>query len=98
MRGNTHHSVRTVHPPLHDELAEEMDTFHPAVQSSISLSLPDLLTKRFCEAKSAVKEYNKSLVNPNAGLDVVVTPLGTSSAIPTKYRNGKDIFTSSYSI
>lgn len=96
MRANTRHGVRPVQPPVYSKIAEEKDTFHPAVQSSSALSLPDLTTKRFTEAKSAVAEYAKSgLVSPRPGSDVVVTPLGTSSAVPTKYRNGNGLSTSS---
>lgn len=92
MRANARHGIRPFHPPAYDKSMEEMDLFHPAAQSSIPLPLPDLTMKQFSEAKAAVAEYmNRGLAAGRLGSDVIVTPLGTSSAVPTKYRNGDSV-------
>ena len=92
MRANTHHNVRPFRSPFHDKLAESKDTFHPAVRCSPALSLPDVILRRFSEAKSAATGYAEcDLVSEKPGANVIISPLGTSSAIPTKYRNGRSM-------
>lgn len=71
--------------------ADEGDRFHPAIQSPEDLSLPFLTNKEFTEAKEAVARVSNGsgpATEHLPGSNIVVTPLGTSSAVPTKYRNG----------
>jgi ribonuclease Z len=83
---NARHWVRPVQPPVYEAVSTEQD----AVQSLVPISLPDLTMKRFSEAKQAVAEFSKNgMTTSKPGFDVVITPLGTSSACPTKYRNGR---------
>ncbi|KAF7972807.1 hypothetical protein HWV62_16994 [Athelia sp. TMB] len=72
----------------YDKLIEEKDMFHPAAESQVPLALSDATAKRFQEAKNAVLEYASHYdIAETPGSEVIVTPLGTSSAVPTKYRN-----------
>jgi hypothetical protein len=52
-------------------------------------SLPTLTLERFADAKKNIEDHleNGNVNIPN-GANVGVIPLGTGSAIPTKYRNG----------
>lgn len=71
---------------------EEKDLFHPAAEVHAPLALSDLTAKRFQEAKDAVVQYSLcSSIPETPGSNVIITPLGTSSAVPTKYRNGEFI-------
>lgn len=82
---NARHWIRPFRPPIYDKPSEEQDGVH----SSTPVCLPELTTKRFFEARQAVAEFSKGdLAASKPGSDVVITPLGTSSACPTKYRNG----------
>ena len=82
---NARHYIRPFKPPIYDQASDEQT----ALQSSTPVSLPDLTAKRFSEAKEAVTEFSKTdQVTLKPGSDVVITPLGTSSACPTKFRNG----------
>lgn len=90
LRANTRHGIRPFHLPVYDKSMEEKDLFHPAMEAQAPLALSDATAKRFQESKDAVMQYvahNSIVETPGSG--VIVTPLGTSSAIPTKYRNGK---------
>ncbi|KIM85847.1 hypothetical protein PILCRDRAFT_817088 [Piloderma croceum F 1598] len=81
---NARHWIRPFQPPIYDKPSEEQDGVH----SSTPVCLPELMTKRFFEARQAVEEFSKNdLATSKPGSDVVITPLGTSSACPTKYRN-----------
>ena len=85
MRPNARHWLRPFQSPVYEEQQD-------IVQSSEFVSLSDLTRKRFSEAKNAVAEFSKSgRVSKQPGCDVVITPLGTSSACPTKYRNGRSL-------
>lgn len=83
--------MRPPAPPIHETPEEAGDLFHPAVSSEDATlrTLPALTLERFAEAQKSVEEQLKSggVVVPK-GADVRVVPLGTGSAIPTKYRNG----------
>lgn len=69
---------------------EEKDLFHPVSQGKTSLVLSDETSKRFREAQDAVAQQAAgSTIVDAPGYNVIVTPLGTSSAVPTKYRNGR---------
>lgn len=68
---------------------EEYDRFHPAVTSPAPTPLPPSTLERFSEAKANIETFRRSgrLPTPK-GADVKILPLGTGSAIPSKYRNG----------
>lgn len=83
--------MRPPAPPVQETFAEDVDLFHPAVSSqNPSLrTLPTLTLQRFAEGKKITEDHlNSGSVNIPNGADVGVIPLGTGSAIPTKYRNG----------
>lgn len=82
--------MRPPAPPVQETFAEDVDLFHPAVSSqNPSLrTLPTLTLQRFAEGKKITEDHlNSGSVNIPNGADVGVIPLGTGSAIPTKYRN-----------
>ena len=87
---NTLLHVRPVRPPVQDELAKE-DEFNPL---AVAGSLPELsgpVMETFAAVKAEVAErMGRGSPASAPGDDVVVTPLGTGSAIPTKMRNGED--------
>jgi ribonuclease Z len=83
--------IRPPAPPVQETFAEGGDLFHPAVslQNAELQSLPTLTLERFADAKKNIEDHleNGNVNIPN-GANVGVVPLGTGSAIPTKYRNG----------
>jgi ribonuclease Z len=81
--------------PVQETFAEGGDRFHPAVSSQNSnlQTLPTLTLERFADAQKDVEEQlSTGSVKIPKGADVGVIPLGTGSAIPTKYRNGCAIY------
>jgi ribonuclease Z len=83
--------MRPPAPPAQETFAERGDLFHPAVSSQYTnlRTLPTLTLERFADAKKNIEDHlNNGSVNIPKGADVGVIPLGTGSAIPTKYRNG----------
>ncbi|RDX42667.1 hypothetical protein OH76DRAFT_1410927 [Lentinus brumalis] len=84
---NTLLHVRPVRPPVQDELARE-DEFNPFVAAGSLPELSDSVREKVAAVKAAVAERmgrNSPATAP--GDDVVITPLGTGSAVPTKMRN-----------
>ena len=81
-------SVRPFNPPGHDPLAKE-DELRALAESK---SLPELSTsvnEEFAAVKKRVAErVSRGSPASVPGDDVVVTPLGTGSAVPTRLRNG----------
>ncbi|KAF8434881.1 hypothetical protein L210DRAFT_3552991 [Boletus edulis BED1] len=69
-------------PPLLD--AGKGDVFHPAVSSGSPLVLPESTRTSFAAAQSYVAHTE---FGETCGGDVTVCPLGTNSAMPSKYRN-----------
>ncbi|KAF8506255.1 beta-lactamase-like protein [Gautieria morchelliformis] len=71
-----------------------IDLFHPAIQKGGDRNVSSLLKPKtietFHEARQTVARDSSSRV-PQPGDDVRVTPLGTSSAMPSKYRNVSSI-------
>ena len=88
LRSNTRYGVRPMHDPRLLSGAEADDRFHRAIRSPEDFLLPDLTNVEFSEAREAVTKLSNSFWPVTPGSDIVVTPLGTSSAVPTKYRNG----------
>ena len=92
MASNMLIDIRPPHPPRIDPLAEGTDQFHPAVTNPELLALPLSTAAAFATARERVSEHQGAASDDRtrrAGDDVVIVPLGTSSAAPTKYRNGK---------
>lgn len=75
--------------------AEGLDMFHPAAQSPVPLLLPHRTAEKFDEAREAVRTQQQEATDIED--DVVITPLGTSSSKPTKYRNGQSALSSAIS-
>lgn len=80
--------VRPLRSPIADDKAHE-DEFGNLVASGSSPELSDNVRQTFAEVKNLV-DARVARNSPRAqpGDDVVVTPLGTGSAIPTRLRNG----------
>lgn len=72
-------------PPLPDLDPGKGDLFHPAVSSSSPLFLPESTRNNFADAQSYVARTELEEI---CGGDVTICPLGTNSAMPSKYRNG----------
>lgn len=84
-----HHLTARVRPPTSPELNADLvarDRFHPAIASGSEWELPEDTRARYDEAIKAVEESKKP--EPKPGDDLVIVPLGTSSAVPSRYRNG----------
>ncbi|KAH0834911.1 beta-lactamase-like protein [Lanmaoa asiatica] len=71
-------------PPALDPDAGKGDLFHPAVSSSSPLVLPESTRSSFVGAQSYVAHAASEEI---CGGDVTICPLGTNSAMPSKYRN-----------
>ena len=77
-----------LHPPrtpLLDPDAGKGDLFHPAVSSGSPLILSESTRSSFADAQSFIARTQSEEV---CGGDVTICPLGTNSAMPSKYRNG----------
>ncbi|CCM00813.1 uncharacterized protein FIBRA_02855 [Fibroporia radiculosa] len=80
--------MRPPSEPRHDEQAQSYDHFHPAIEQIPSLNLPSAVFQSFAAAKARVSRSSRAGASmPKPGDDVEITPLGTSSALPSKYRN-----------
>ena len=85
----THHLHMRVRPPTVPDLPADLvarDRFHPAVAFNSEWELPEETKVRYDEARKAVDESMQP--EPQPGDDLVIVPLGTSSAVPSRYRNG----------
>lgn len=74
-------------PPDNDGI----DLFHPAIQGGAydtSTFLKPKTVAAYQHAQTLVEDKRAQRV-PRPGDDVTIIPLGTSSAMPSKYRNGK---------
>jgi ribonuclease Z len=87
---NSHVDIRPPRRVLVDPILEEKDKFHPAMAAEVPLDLPLATNKKFTETKSIISNRLAMLDNdlPNAGDELVVIPLGTNSALSSRYRNG----------
>ncbi|TFK47540.1 hypothetical protein OE88DRAFT_1665716 [Heliocybe sulcata] len=85
-------SIRPPKPPTLDAEGVRPDPFHPALlDSDANPILSEEIRERFEQTKevvrSRIEEWEGKKREKRPGDDVVVTPLGTSSAMPTKQRN-----------
>jgi len=73
-----------------DPVLTEKDKFHSAIAAELSSGLPPATKEKFTDAQNVVDtrlaETDGSV--PRAGDELVVIPLGTNSAISSRYRNG----------
>ncbi|KAM5533878.1 hypothetical protein V8D89_012418 [Ganoderma adspersum] len=80
-------SVRPFKAPDHDPLARE-DDFNPLAESNTLPELSKSVSEKFAAVKARVTERaGRGSPASQPGDDVVVTALGTGSAIPTRLRN-----------
>jgi ribonuclease Z len=90
MQPNSYVDVRPQRPVIIDPLLREKDKFHPAMAAKTPIELTVATESKFTDAKSIVDtrlaELDGSI--PRAGDELVVVPLGTNSAISSRYRNG----------
>ena len=87
LQPNSYVDVRPPRRVLVDPILEEKDKFHPAMAAKMPLELSLVTRQKFAEAKHIINNRLDDGV-PDAGDELVVIPLGTSSAISSRYRNG----------
>jgi ribonuclease Z len=75
-----------VRPPTAPKRDAGDDNFHVAAMSPCPPTLPALTLQRFVETKALVNAQRK-IADPSPGTEISVIPLGTGSAVPSKYRN-----------
>ena len=86
MTTDTQVHIRPPSPPKRDPYAQ--DKFHPVCQAPVELT--PATREAFDKAQAVVSQrIAEGAVPKLPGSDVTVLPLGTSSAVPSKYRNGK---------
>lgn len=87
MAANLHLDIRPPRPPKQNPSAEAADLFHPAITSPTPITLSPALLEQYDVAK---REAAQALADRTGkpGDNVMIIPLGTGSAAPTKYRNG----------
>lgn len=90
MQHNNHVDIRPPRRVIVDPVLEEKDKFHPAMAAEVLPELSLTTNAKFTEAKGIVGSHLAKLGDsvPNAGDELVVVPLGTNSAISSRYRNG----------
>lgn len=96
MTSKFHISVRPPQLPVYDKPNEQEARFVTACESSTPPSLPLDTADAITKAKEELRTLQAIDRPSRPGDDVVVVPLGTCSAAPSKYRNGT--FLSSQSI
>ncbi|TFK39749.1 hypothetical protein BDQ12DRAFT_734488 [Crucibulum laeve] len=80
--------MRPPAPPAMEPTAEENDRFHPVILSGVPLELSEGAQKRFKDAHKNVDAFiSEGKLWESKGADVGILPLGTGSALPSKYRN-----------
>lgn len=88
MLSNMRVDIRPPQAPTRDQQTVDDDNFHPILTSAVPLALPLPTTTAFEVARQAVFAMEQSKRPSRPGDDVVIVPLGTCSAAPSKYRNG----------
>ncbi|KAG6839604.1 hypothetical protein C0991_000997 [Blastosporella zonata] len=78
-------NMRIGGPPA---LRDTIDSFHKTVASADPITLPQQTRNMFAKAKKDVEEHIAAgKLHVPVGSNVKVIPLGTGSAVPSKYRN-----------
>ena len=81
--------VRPPRPATLDKSIAAHEMFNASVSTGTPPYLPPPTLNKFRQAKAAYSAIEASNARtPRPGDDVVVVPLGTSSALPNKFRNG----------
>ena len=90
MQPNNYVDIRPPRRVIIDPVSGEKDKFHPAMAAETLPELPLTTKDKFTKAKGIIERRLAKLSDsvPNAGDEVVVVPLGTNSAISSRYRNG----------
>jgi len=90
MQPNSYVDIRPPRRVVADPILEEKDKFHPAMAAEMPPELPLATNEKFVETKNIISNRLATLDNdvPNAGDELVVIPLGTNSALSSRYRNG----------
>ena len=90
MEPNSYVDIRPPRRVIVDPISKETDRFHPAMAAEVLPELPMATNEKFAETKSIISNRLATLDNevPNVGDELVVIPLGTNSAISSRYRNG----------
>jgi hypothetical protein len=90
MESNSHVDIRPQRPVTIDPILREKDKFHPAMAAKAPTELPSATKARFMKARNDIDARLAKLDGdvPRAGDELVVVPLGTNSAISSRYRNG----------
>jgi ribonuclease Z len=90
MQPNNYVDIRPPRRAIVDPITEEKDKFHPAMAAETLPELPPMTREKFSKAKRIIDSRMAKLGGgvPNAGDELVVIPLGTNSAISSRYRNG----------
>ncbi|THH10213.1 hypothetical protein EW146_g8446 [Bondarzewia mesenterica] len=93
MHANTVVEMRPVRAPILESFFEEQDVFHPVVTNPGPIALPSATRGRFTHAQKFVRDglAAREGMEPQPGDDLVVLPLGTSSAVASRYRNVSSI-------
>ena len=88
MASNLYMNMRPPASPVTENLPGNGDRFHPAVKKSSSLDLSLLTSEKFAAVRLNVTNAIERGIDVPKGAGVGVLPLGTGSALPSKYRNG----------
>ena len=90
MQPNSYVDVRPPRPVAIDPVLREKDKFHPTIAAETPPGLSPVAKEKFRNAQDAVATRLIELDGnvPRAGDELVVIPLGTSSAVASRYRNG----------
>jgi len=89
LQPSSHVDIRPPRDVIIDPILREKDRFHPAMAAGAPLGLSPVTKEKFMKAKSVVNTRLEKLDGgvPNVGDELVVVPLGTNSAIRSRYRN-----------
>ncbi|THH32553.1 hypothetical protein EUX98_g1639 [Antrodiella citrinella] len=85
LRSSLNVEVRPPREPTVDQATLDSDRFHPIATGERSLYLPDEVRKAFKKAGADAAALPRG--SPRSYDGVTIVPLGTSSALPSKYRN-----------
>ena len=91
MQPNNYVDIRPPRRVIVDPVTAEKDKFHPAMSAEMQPELPLMTREKFSKTKDIIKRRLAKLGDsvPNTGDELVVVPLGTNSAISSRYRNGE---------
>jgi hypothetical protein len=82
--------LRPHKPPVLSDLAEDHDRFHQHVHDPELQLLTREESRHFDTARARAKEHmSERMLTQKPGDDITIITLGTSSAVPTKFRNGQ---------